>query len=188
MKQPRPLGRAQVVRALLDAGASMLAEKGPNELSVRGVAERAGVNHGLVHRHFGTKQGFVRAIVDDLADQLHAARARGEPIEGLKSLTDSQYIRVLARCLLDGMDMPSIQTRFPVMRELREQFDAMYERGELRSDATARVLLAMTVALGMGWILFEPFLMSSIETDEKEYDAIRSQATLLWNQMMRASD
>src|SRR5215470_12157756 len=64
----RPTGRDEVVEALLDAAARLLAVNPPEEVSLRGIAREAGVNHGLVHRHFGTR--------DDLIDRLLERTAR----------------------------------------------------------------------------------------------------------------
>ena len=56
-----PHGQRETVAALIDAAIALLAERGPAAVSVRDIATRAGVNHGLVHRHFGSKQALVRA-------------------------------------------------------------------------------------------------------------------------------
>src|SRR6056297_2857157 len=58
----RPQGRDEVVDAVLDAADRLFAEQGPGNVSLRAIAQQAGVNYGLVHRHFGTK--------DDLFDRL----------------------------------------------------------------------------------------------------------------------
>lgn len=162
----------------------MLAERGPNELSVRDVAARANVNHGLVHRHFGTKLGFVRAIVEDLSQHLHTARQEADLASTMELVSASPYFRVLSRCLLDGLDMRSIQTAFPLMHQLRREFEQLHEAGELRHDASVTLLLAMTVALGMGWALFEPFLMSSMGDHQCERQRLRLQAMDLWRKIL----
>src|SRR5438067_4529700 len=64
----RPTGRDEVVQALLDAADRLFATTGPGDVSLRGIAREAGVNHGLVHRHFGTQ--------DDLLDRLLERSAR----------------------------------------------------------------------------------------------------------------
>ena len=68
---------------LIAAAADLLGEVGPRAMSVRMVAERAGVNHGLVHHYFGSKEGLTRAAMLQLVEQ-HAAdvneRSHGNPI------------------------------------------------------------------------------------------------------------
>jgi len=57
-------GRTEVRNALLDAAAALFAARGVAAVSVRDVAAHAGVNHGLVHRHFGSKHALFTAVLD----------------------------------------------------------------------------------------------------------------------------
>jgi AcrR family transcriptional regulator len=50
-------------QALLAAGAALYPQFGCAGLSVRRVAEAAGVNPAMVHYHFGSKDGFLRALL-----------------------------------------------------------------------------------------------------------------------------
>lgn len=179
-----PRGKAEVVRALLDAGASMLLEQGPNELSVRKVAARAKVNHGLIYRHFGKKNSFVRAIVEDLAQNLSVARSGGDLADTMDVLMNGRYYQVLARCLLDGMDMSQIQSQFPVMTQLGDEFQQLNQGGELRKDSSVEALLSMTVALGMGWALFEPFILSAMGVSGCQRERLRQEAMRMWQKIL----
>ena len=70
----RPSGRAAVMDAILDAATELFADRGPNAVTVRSIAERAGINHALVHRYFGTKEDLIGAVVGARAGALHGAR------------------------------------------------------------------------------------------------------------------
>ncbi|MGV9364182.1 TetR/AcrR family transcriptional regulator [Amycolatopsis sp. NPDC003731] len=52
-------------RALVSAARAMLAEVGADKITLDGLAERAGLGKGTVHRHFGTKAGIFLALLDD---------------------------------------------------------------------------------------------------------------------------
>ena len=52
-----PRGKQQVQRALIDAGMKLFSERGMKKDSVRELADEAGVNHSLLFRHFGNKDG-----------------------------------------------------------------------------------------------------------------------------------
>lgn len=60
-------------RALLAAGARLYPELGVDGLSVRRLAEAAGVNAAMVHYHFGNKEGFLRALLQDTYESLFSS-------------------------------------------------------------------------------------------------------------------
>src|SRR5262245_13339449 len=121
-----PRGQRETVAALIDATISLLAERGPAALSVRDIAAHAGVNHGLVHRHFGSKQALVRAALDRLAGELYeTAGAASLDVAGLSALFTATaqhetYWRALARTVLDGEAPRAFQSRFPTFRRVIE--------------------------------------------------------------------
>jgi TetR/AcrR family transcriptional regulator, repressor for neighboring sulfatase len=150
-----PLGRAEVVAAVLESAADLFAERGPAATSILDIAARSSVNHGLIHRHFGSKDNLVGAVLDHLGQhlaELLAADAEGNTIA---AAVDRQ-LRVLARTSLDGYAIGELQSRFPTMEKLLE---AVRERHSTELDA--RLAAAHTIALQLGWVLFGGFLRAS---------------------------
>ena len=68
---PRP--SRNVDQLLLKAGRELLPATGVRALSIRQVAERAGVNLGMFHYHFKTKDVFVRAILESQYNRMFAS-------------------------------------------------------------------------------------------------------------------
>ena len=64
------LGREQAVNALLDAAESLLVERGYAFVTTRRLAERAGVNHGLVHYYFGSMEEVFLQTLERFTDRL----------------------------------------------------------------------------------------------------------------------
>ena len=65
---PPPAERADAARNrlhLLATARQMLAEQGPDRLTMDGLAERAGLGKGTVFRRFGTRAGIFQALLDD---------------------------------------------------------------------------------------------------------------------------
>lgn len=63
-----PAERADAARnrlRLLSTARQMLAEQGPDRLTMDGLAERAGLGKGTVFRRFGTRAGIFQALLDD---------------------------------------------------------------------------------------------------------------------------
>ena len=73
MNQPVSWGPPRVERAdaarnrqlLLASAREILAEHGPDRLTMDGLAERAGLGKGTVFRRFGTRAGIFQALLDD---------------------------------------------------------------------------------------------------------------------------
>jgi AcrR family transcriptional regulator len=176
---PPPRGQRETVAALVDATIGLLAERGPAAVSVRDIAARAGVNHGLVHRHFGSKQELVRAALDRLAGELFdAAGAAPLDVAGLSALFTATarheaYWRALARTVLDGDAPRAFQSRFPTIRRVVEALEGMQRSGALTTDVGAPLLTAGLGALVLGWLVFEPFLLAATDLDRRARDENR---------------
>jgi AcrR family transcriptional regulator len=67
---PSTPARVEATEALLDAAESLLEEVGYAGITVRKLAERAGVNHGLVHYYFGSMQDLLLQVVERFTEGL----------------------------------------------------------------------------------------------------------------------
>jgi TetR/AcrR family transcriptional regulator, repressor for neighboring sulfatase len=148
----KPLGKEEVVAAVLVAAGELFAEKGPAATSIREVAARAGVNHGLLHRHFGSKRRLLAATLQHLADSAMALRESGAPLEQLEAAHERQ-LRVMVRSTLDGFPIAELQQRYPGMEWFLEQV-----RPGHSDERQARLLAAHAMALQFGWGLIGPSL------------------------------
>ena len=143
----------------MEAATDLFAERGPAATSIRDIGTRSNVNHGLVFRHFGTKDQLVGAVLDHLGATTNTLqRTDASPAEVQRSI--DRHMRVIARALLDGYPVGQLQTQFPGMWEL---LDAVRPRHA--DDRSARLALANAAALQFGWRLFEPFLRASTGLD-----------------------
>jgi AcrR family transcriptional regulator len=62
--------RREATEALLDAAEALLVEVGYAAITVRRLAERAGVNHGLVHYYFGSMEEVFLQTLERFTDRL----------------------------------------------------------------------------------------------------------------------
>jgi AcrR family transcriptional regulator len=156
--------------AVQAAAVELLAEHGPREVTVRKVAELAGVNHALIHRHFGTKDALIRAVVTEQSRQLGARAAalpRTDAAGMLRLLQEhGAYWRVLARIVLDepamlaGQELPAAAATL-----------ALITGGET-ADADTRVGAAVAASTALGWLVFGPHLAAVLRlTDVQAFDA-----------------
>jgi AcrR family transcriptional regulator len=73
----------------LDAARAMLGRSGISGLRLRAVAQRAGVNLGMFHYHFKSKEAFVRRLLQDVYEEFFSRlslefKGRDEPLERLQ--------------------------------------------------------------------------------------------------------
>lgn len=155
-----PVGREQVAAAVLAAAADLFAERGPAATSIRDIAARSHVNHGLVFRHFGTKEQLVGAVLNYLGENLTELLESRAPAQDVQRALDQQ-LRVSARTLLDGYPAGQLQTRFPNVSLLLDQVRPRHD-----SELSGRLAVANALAFQFGWRLFEPLLRSAAGIDE----------------------
>ena len=148
----KPVGKDEVVAAVLSAASELFAERGPAATSIREVAAHAGVNHGLLHRHFGSKRQLLAATLQHLADSGAALRDSGASQQRLEAVHELQA-RVMVRSMLDGFPIEELQQRFPGMERFLDEVRSVHT-----DERQARLLAAHAMALQFGWGLMAPTL------------------------------
>ena len=150
----RPHGRDQIVAAVVTAATELFADRGPAAVPLRDVAAAAEVTLSQIHRHVGNKNALLVAV---LAAEL--ATTGGEiPVTeelDLASLLKALFglvhpqtrTRLQARIILDGYDLPALQSRFPGIELASELL-----RRTLPDDQ-ARVRAAVLASFFAGWEL-----------------------------------
>lgn len=167
-EEARPRGRSAVTEAILDAATELFATRGTAAVSIREIAAEAGVNHGLIHRHFGGKPALVLAVHNRLAERLAPELQLGtlNP-DGALALhqalaRDDAYWRVLARVSLDGELEEVLRSRLPVTHELVERLAEVLPAG---APVSAEDLVAVNLAFSLGWMVFEDFIRAATGAD-----------------------
>jgi AcrR family transcriptional regulator len=77
---PRP--SRNLDRALLAAGRALLPRRGCAGLSVREVADAAGVNLGMFHYHFRTREAFLRELLQSMYEEMFSQLTLTRPASG----------------------------------------------------------------------------------------------------------
>jgi AcrR family transcriptional regulator len=159
--------------ALVQAVIRLLDRRAVADVSVKDIAAEAGVNHGLVHRYFGSKEGLIREAVV----RTNALIARQTPRQGratwlLGLLRERPEIaRILARCCLDGprdllaLAAPPREVREPYVAGIRRGFERM---GFLQRPPDPYVINAAGCAAALGWIVFRPLFEHGFGLPEGE--------------------
>ena len=169
--ESKPRGREQVRSAVLTATSALVAERGPDGFSVREIAARAGVNHALVHRHFGTKADVLEQMLAADAEAVVAAvvesglptsgQAGGEVVAELLDLLAARpsYWRTLVHAVLD-----SPEAALPGTALTTELFSGLWRDGD-DQRAVPTSVAGMTV---LGWLIFGQFMTDATGADPEE--------------------
>jgi len=107
--------------AIIDATVTLLAEEGPNTITLRRIAERAGVPHPLIIRHFGDKATLIRqATFGELLRWTEVVRDHDDPVAafvaGFRYLCTHRVSGAAVGLAVSGMARPQFdQDTFPVI-------------------------------------------------------------------------
>lgn len=170
----RPVGRDAVRRALIDATTELAIDQGLS-MSVRDIAARAGVNHGLVHTYFGSKDALISAAFDDInARAASEARDDGFPPLDLARRRGGELVKALARLMLDADR--DLFTSHPVIEGWRDALTR--DRPEFGTDEVAE-RIAVATAIGLGWALFADLVTTTLGMDPEARAAADARVTSL---------
>jgi len=143
---PRP--SRNLDRALLAAGRALYPATGCAGLTIRQVCDAAGVNTGMFNYHFGTREKFLRAVMQQAYDMLRAAlRVLGRFVRDNRTF--------IARLLSDALAGEAVAREFVrdnLPRHARVVAGLVAEgqaRGTLRTLAPAQAVGTIAGALAM---------------------------------------
>jgi TetR/AcrR family transcriptional regulator, repressor for neighboring sulfatase len=177
-KQNRPYGKEEVKEALIQSAATLFSEKGVDAVSLRMIADHAGVNHGLIHRHFGSKEILRRETQEKLSADVRSEI--GEPddlveilFRALKVIREhDKFWRVMARTLLDDKDHAEIQRDFPFVKKLVERVASEQKADRIISDVDAKSIVASFLAYGLGMMVFKGYILPAVDLDGNSSDEV----------------
>lgn len=119
---------SQTYERLLQAGLELLDEKGFEGLKVRQVAEKAGVNLGMFHYHFKTKDEFTRQVLNHMYERFFLdlsleTTGDGDPLDRLRRALMSlgRFIRENRRLML-GLLQDAMHDNQVVVQFVKENF------------------------------------------------------------------
>ena len=187
-------GRTEV--RIMDAAAQLFAERGANGVSVRDVAERAGVSHALVHRYFGSKDDLVRAAIlqarTKLADAARQAHDADEFVDALldAGLEDPLIARMMMRSTLEGWSGEQIDPHYPIVGSgitLLRQNGIPDVAGQTQ-PFDPRIVMGGVAALVLGWTTAEPRFVQSAGLEDDDLTHVRGEIKRLMRLMMAMAD
>ena len=193
----RRRGRKATTEAILDAAQELFAARGYHAVSVRDIAERAGVTHALVHQYVGSKADVFRAVLS--RNESFIASAAPDNPDLLESaalmlrqgLTEKGRIqpRLVARSALNGLRYDRTTGRFEATERLVElavQAAASASPAERAGkDLDPRLVVAGFVALYIGWVAAESWILPAAGLEDMDDAELMDQLVQLTLGMLK---
>ncbi|MVU77229.1 TetR family transcriptional regulator [Nocardia sp. ET3-3] len=185
----RPRGtREETERELFQAVSRLLERDGVlSGITLREVAQEAGVNHGQIYQYFGTRRALVRAAISYLIDRHRDTDSHwDQPFTQRRiamwqlALQNPELARLEALLALDGDEELHI---FPEITRTRAALDRDLDAGTLPADADGEALHALTAATYLGYSIFREAFARDLGIPATELDA---RATAAFEQMVSA--
>jgi TetR/AcrR family transcriptional regulator, repressor for neighboring sulfatase len=155
-------GREATTAAMLDAAEELFSSRGFSAVTVRDIAERAGVSHALVHRYIGSKEEIYRSVLErGESGILRAAPGDPDILESARLMLREalgehrRYVRLIAHSALHGLSYDRTSGKFAATErliELAERAAASATPAErAEKDIDPRLVVACAVTLLLGW-------------------------------------
>lgn len=177
--------RQETTERILDAAEELFASRNPKDVTVRDVAEQAGVTHALVHQYVGSKEDLFNAVVQRAApDRQALIREIGDFRKVVDALLPDVLERklnshMMLRSAMDGAEYTSLQERIDTGELLIESAKAAVDAGHTRRPAPGpmdpRVVVASLVAISYGWVGLGDWLLQVCDLQDEDPEELFQQ-------------
>lgn len=150
-------GRKNVEKRLIDSASFLVSSVGPNQLTIRDIADHAGVNHAQIHHYFGGKKGLLMATYKQLAFE-HVQQLERRKIsptnlgeEPLSMITDDYFKAIIRAVLDDQMELVRVQidSNLSMSRQTLKQLTKIKKLKKPNSEMKSAIAIAMVVEFGL---------------------------------------
>ncbi len=181
--------------AILRSTGELLARKSPSEVTLREIAKHAGVNYGLIHRHFGTKDELVLQLFRAFSDYGGSLmRDTGSIYTALRQAFNAEsgaFAEIFAWVILDRVDPERVWADTTLMAELAEQIETTWEEGTpapiARQRFDPRVLATFTSLVISVWEFYAPYLAVMGEYAERDPGEVKAEVLDLLQLLVAAT-
>jgi len=162
-------GRDAVVARVLDAAEELFSAHPYADVSVREIADAAGVSHALVHRYVGAKADILRAVLARHEGRFTKAAAGATTVREaaarmLGGDTDraQRYFRLVARVSLDSVLREVADVDFAATRLLAGLAAAQVAASGEEPPVDPRLAIAAVVSLVVGFAALKDVLLTEV--------------------------
>lgn len=177
---------AKTRNAILQAARHLFAQRDISAVSIRDIAEAAGVSHGLVQQYFGTREQMIAAIIQNEIEEFGRrfapipAEDAEEALEGVRSTLMAgrarfhDYAVLITRAQLTGIQPetmldPAMPTPAAGLAAMIRDLQAKAPTNAVKMDP--RLVSAYINAVLFAFESLSPWLMTSVGLKPRDYEA-----------------
>ncbi len=181
-RRGRPRLDDQLVPQILDAAERLFAEHGPVSVTMRDIAAEAGLSHSAIYRYFASRDELLLRVLERgrLRQAEHEAewREAGKTTEGALDWIfahNRAYLMLYVRLALDGETASSIglDARGSVARRTLGALESA-PGYEVHTGLDPRMVVAAAMAMTMGYVTGEAWILDAVGVPESEREAARA--------------
>ena len=172
--------RDDVEQKLIQAASELICDLGPNKITIRDIADHAGVNHGQIHHYFGGKKGLLEATYKQLAFE-HVQKLDRRKINinnlGKESVakTDPEYFKAIIKAVADDhleLATLEIDEGLSIPRALIQQLKVATKKNVVTSEMKAAVAIACVLEYGLS--MMDSYLDVVLDMNKKDKEVFMS--------------
>ncbi len=177
--------REATTARILDAAQDLFSHRDPQNVTVREIAQKAGVTHALVHQYVGSKDEILNAVVVREAPSRQKIIAEHPDLREVIPLLVSDvmarrlHTRSVIRTAMDGVDYASLEDRIDTGRMLAELAAREAASGRIRlpepESMDPGAVMAAVIALVYGWVAVGDWLVDICGLPEDDPAAVQRQ-------------
>lgn len=188
-------GASGAQQAILLAAVELFSRKGPAKVTLREIANEAGVSYGLIHRFYRTKENLLVAVMELLVgyggDRLSGEKDAYDAIDNSigADLDSGQFGRMLMWSIFEGIE-PDRLLGEARARGYRTHIDELWKNPvppKVREEFDSSVVAALIGVVGSAWDLYEPYMIELADRRWRSREDLRREVSELLKLLVYAA-
>ncbi len=184
-----------VPAAILRSAGELLSRNSPSEVTLREIAAHAGVNYGLIHRHFGTKEALILRLFDAFAKYgaslMQDAESIYEAIAKAFEAESGAFAEILAWMILDRVEPDRLWGDLTVMHDAADRTASAWDEHTplppTRPVFDPRVVSTLAVLVISVWEFYAPYVATMGDYPDRDAADVKREVLELLQLMIAAA-
>jgi AcrR family transcriptional regulator len=179
--------------AILLAAAELFVDHGPSQVSLRQIADRAGVNYGLIHHYFRTKEALLASLFGLLAKYgltfIEKSPNATDATEALFQVDAGRVAEMLAHIAIDGTDPADVFTDTSSLRAYSQLIEDGWH-GTVQPESRQfdpRAVAGFVMLNVMVWDFYAPYIRALSGLEDRDPADLRNEVLALMQHIVQST-